>query len=76
MNRSTLDQAIEHAKELGRQLKQEIPEGWGFCLVLASYGEGGFMTYLSSVEREAAMKMLRKLLTKWENNDPHVEDVN
>lgn len=67
--REPLETAEIKAREVGRLIKSAMPEGWGFCLVLSSYGDGGFCTYVSSVEREGAVKMLRELLDKIERND-------
>lgn len=55
-------------KEIGRILKGVMPEGWGFTLLISSYGEGGSMFYLSSVERQDAVNMLREFIQKSEPN--------
>lgn len=72
-DRASLEEAEITARKLGRLLHSQMPKGWGFVLVLASYGEpSAFMTYLSSVQREDALRMLRELLTKVEEGEPQV----
>ena len=67
--RAPLESAEVTARKIGERLAEKMPPGWGFTLVLASYGEGGFCTYISSVQREGAVKMLHELLDKIERNE-------
>lgn len=55
-------------KEIGNILRSVMPEGWGFTLLISSYGEGGSMFYMSSVERQDAVNMLREFIQKSEPN--------
>jgi hypothetical protein len=55
-------------KEIGRLLRETMPEGCGFTLLISSYGEGGSMFYVSSVERQDAINMLREFIQKAEAN--------
>ena len=72
MNRANLEQAENHARDLGRLLKKNMPEGWGFSLVLYNFEGDGFMTYLSSGNREDCIKMIEELLTKIKSNERNV----
>lgn len=47
-----------------RFLKQELPEGVGFVLVLCDFGHDGNLAYVSTVQREDSMALLRELLDK------------
>jgi hypothetical protein len=53
-------------KEIGRDLWGRMPQGWGFTLIISSYGEGGSMFYMSSVEREDMIKTMKELIEKME----------
>ena len=69
---ATLREAEEKARVIGRRIKGEMPTGWGFSLVLYSFGEGGAMTYLSSGNREDCIKMFKELLENIETNKPNI----
>lgn len=69
MKRAPLESAENSAREIARTIKEACPPGWGFVLVLASYGEGGLSTYLSSVQRADAMKLLREMADRIESQE-------
>jgi aminopeptidase-like protein len=78
-DRASLAEAIEKAKETGRYIKSQMPKGWGFVLVLREFneeGEGGAMTYLSSIERDGCIKMLKEFIQKVENDEPEISSTN
>lgn len=54
----------EKIREIGQALKNTMPEGWGFVLTLASYGEGGATFYMSSIERDDTIKLLEEMIEK------------
>ncbi len=56
----------EALRLLGRVLKDVLPAGHGFILFLASHGPDGYMSYLSSVERESAISCLKEWLMRVE----------
>ena len=60
MPRATLEEAEIKCRDIARKIKSEMPKHWGFLLILTSHGEKGFSTYLSSVERECAVSLLRE----------------
>ena len=43
-----------------------VPPGWCFTLILASIGEGGYTTWISSIEREDTIRLLREMADKME----------
>ena len=65
-DRASLEQAERVARELGRNLKERMPPGWGFILWLESFGEDGFATYLSSIERETAIRSIKEWIARME----------
>jgi hypothetical protein len=54
----------ERMREFGRDIKKRCPAGWGFTLLMFSYGADGAMVYLSSAEREDMLKALQEFLQK------------
>ena len=70
--RANLEQAEVKAREIARVLKKAMPNEWGFTLVLYSYGGDGFMTYLSSGDRQDCIKMLEELLGHIKKGTPNV----
>jgi hypothetical protein len=69
MMRAPLEEAENKARDVARFIKAQMPSGWGFCLILASHGDEGSMTYLSSLDRECTVKLLREMALKLENNE-------
>lgn len=72
VDRAPLEAAEVEAQKIARILKDNMPNGWGFTLILYSYGAEGFMTYLSTGQREDCIKMLEELLLKIKNNERNV----
>lgn len=70
--REPLEKAEVTAKKLARLIKSKMPTQWGFCLILMSHGNDGFMTYLSDSRREDCIKMLREMALKLELNTPNI----
>lgn len=56
------DNVTETANKLARVIKGSMPEGWGFALLLFTYGEGGQMVWLSSADREDMLKVLQEFI--------------
>jgi hypothetical protein len=50
--------------DCGRVLRPMMPEGHGFTLIIASYGEGGGLYYISTVEREDSIRMMREFINR------------
>jgi hypothetical protein len=53
-------------KDVGNGLKERMPDGWGFSLLIFSYGDGGSMFYLSSAQRADMIKAMREFIEKFE----------
>jgi len=68
----SLETAEVSARTLGRHLAPHVPPGWGFLLVLASFGEGGRMTYLSNCQREDMINLMKELSGKLEAGEPEL----
>jgi hypothetical protein len=58
----------EKLKEIGRELKASMPAGYGFTLLITSYGEGGALFYMSSCERDSMIATMREFIQKHEHN--------
>jgi len=70
--RATLEEAENEARKLGRLIKADMPEGWGFVLMLVSHGENGVFTYLSDCQRQDIIKFLREIAYKLEANEKEI----
>lgn len=68
--RASLEEAEVRAPEILAAVKALCPEGWGVVLWLASYGESGFYTYQSTIERSGAVRMLRDWIASVEPGGP------
>lgn len=51
-------------RELASMIGSQLPEGWGFNLLLFSYGEGGNLFYISSAEREDTIKVMKEFISR------------
>lgn len=50
---------LEHrAREAAKLLKEQTPDGYGFILFMMKLGEGGDLTYVSTIERQDAIKSI------------------
>lgn len=63
-HRASLEEAEIAAQRLARQIDAGTPAGWRFMLFLASEGYAGYSTYVSNVERESAIEMVREWLAR------------
>jgi hypothetical protein len=56
-------------KGIGQRMKQSMEEipGYGFTLLIFSYGAGGDMFYISSAERATMIEALKELIKKLES---------
>ncbi len=61
-------EAEQKLAEIGRLLNAAMPPGFGFTLLITSYGEGGSLFYLSSVERQDMINTMREFIQKHEHN--------
>jgi hypothetical protein len=51
-------------KDIGKMLRESMPAGYGFTLLISSYGEGGSLFYISSCERESMIATMREFIAK------------
>ncbi len=53
-------------KAMGRALKEYLPTGWGFSLLLFDYTKepGGSLFYISSAERADVISTMKEFLRK------------
>jgi hypothetical protein len=68
-DRATLEQAEVKAWKIGRLIGGQMPKGWGFTLILSSYGEKGFLTYISNIQRDGMIKTLRETADQLESGE-------
>jgi hypothetical protein len=49
---TTQDEAVRPiAKDIGRIIAAQLPDGWGFTLLLFTFGGGGTLSYISNADR-------------------------
>ena len=58
----------ETLKDIGNLLRRAMPEGWGFSLLIFSFGPGGSLFYTSSGERESVISAMREFIAKVGSN--------
>lgn len=69
----------EILQNLGRQIKGQIPEGFGFILLIAQLGEKGTLLYTASVDRMDALQAMREFIAvqseerNWQREMPDLE---
>lgn len=56
----------QKARQIGRTIGDQLPPGVGFCLMLFTFGEGGWSTYLSNAAPESMVEAIRELADKRE----------
>ncbi len=62
---------LEHrANEVGRMLKDIMPEGVGFAFLMFTFdgGDSGWMTYASNAQRSDMIKALQEMIEKLEGS--------
>lgn len=61
--RATLEQAENKARRIGEALRDAMKDlpGWGFTVILTSFGDNGLTTYLSSCNRQDMIKAMREM---------------
>lgn len=59
---ASLPEAEAAAHVIAERIKPDVPHGWGFLLLLSTYGTSGYSTYLSSIRREDAKVLLLEFL--------------
>jgi hypothetical protein len=59
--------AEQKLREIGRMLKDNMPDGFGFTVLVFSY-KGKELFYISSAEREGMIETMREFIAKFEEN--------
>lgn len=50
--------------DLGVRIGSELPNGWGFNLMLFEFGEAGSVFYISSANREEVITLMREFIKR------------
>lgn len=62
------EEVEQRLKAIGDHLRNIMPAGFGFVLLIASFGEGASTFYTSNCERESVVAMMREFISKFEHN--------
>lgn len=65
----TLEEAENFVRRVGRTIGHRLPAGWGFVLIATQYGEGGNLTYVTSVHRSTVPALLREFASNLESGE-------
>lgn len=58
-------QAIKDAlTRIGNSIGDALPKGWGFGLLIFTFGEGGLMSWTSNAQREDMLNSMAEFLRK------------
>jgi len=55
-------------RDIGDRLRSGMPEGFGFVLLIAEFGEKGGCFYTSNCDRQDVCNMMREFIAKNEHN--------
>lgn len=66
--RATLEEMERKMQSIARLVGNMVPDGWGFAVLCFSYGENGFMNWVSNAKREDMIRALREMATKLETD--------
>jgi hypothetical protein len=55
-------------KEIGQMMKASCPPGYGFSLLIFSFGPDGNMFYTSNAERESMIEAMQEFIAKFRGN--------
>jgi hypothetical protein len=51
-------------KGLGTKIGEALPDGWGFNLLIFTYGEGGSLFYISSAQRSDVINVMKEFIKR------------
>ena len=51
-------------RDIGERIASALPDGWGFNLLIFSFGEKGSMFYLSNAHRESMIEAMQEFIAK------------
>jgi hypothetical protein len=52
------------AKDIGRLIAGQLPPGWGFTLLLFTFGPGGTMSYISNSDRSDMLLAMKEFINR------------
>lgn len=55
-------------KDIGDSLRESMPAGYGFALLIVKFGPGGDTFYTSNCDREGMVSLMKEFIAKWEPN--------
>lgn len=58
------DEVQAMLKDIGQKLHGSMPEGFGFALLMFSFGEGGATFYISDAQRDDMIKAMQEFIDK------------
>lgn len=58
------DEVKAHLMKMAELMKDGLPKGWGFAIMLFTYGEGGEFVWLSSAKRDDMLHVLAEFIGK------------
>jgi hypothetical protein len=62
---TTDDEAVRPiAKDIGRIIAGQLPDGWGFTLLLFTFGPGGALSYISNADRSDMLLTMKEFITR------------
>ena len=61
-------QVEDKLKEIGNKLRDGMPKGFGFVLLIAEFGEAGGVFYTANCNRKDVCNMMREFIAKCEPN--------
>ncbi len=56
-------------KVIGEAIGESLPEGYGFNLLIFSFGKNGSMFYISNTERASMIEAMKEFIEKQEQQD-------
>lgn len=62
------ERAEKMLNDLGSFLRSAMPPGWGFSLMIFSFGEDGSMFYTSNARREDMIRAMQEFIQKHREN--------
>ena len=55
-------------KDIGQRLRAAMPKGYGFSLLVFTFGAGGNMFYTSNAQRETMIQAMQEFIAKFREN--------
>ena len=66
--RATLEEAERSMQRIAKAVEPMVPKGFGFAVLVFSFGEKGFMNWVSNAQRQDMVKALRECADKLETD--------